>query len=55
MTTDHPPGRTLPCVQCGVNATDAMFSMCCGLPMCKSCLDAHGYCDQEDPEVAPAS
>lgn len=58
MKTLRPPfgdGRDLPCVRCGVTTPDAMFTMCCAMPMCDNCSGEHGDCGaNDDPEPATA-
>ena len=53
LRLDTGDGRSLPCTQCGTVTPDAMFTDCCGSPMCDNCRAEHEWCaNEEDAEAA---
>jgi len=55
LRPDTGDGRSLPCAQCGTSTPDAMFTDCCGTPMCDNCRPAHEWCRSEGREAEEAA
>jgi hypothetical protein len=51
LRPDTGNNRSLPCTQCGIRTPDAMFTDCCGSPMCDNCRPGHGWCEPEQEHV----
>jgi hypothetical protein len=41
LRPDTGDNRSLPCTQCPAVTPDAMFTYCCGSPMCDNCREEH--------------
>jgi hypothetical protein len=44
LRPDTGDSRSLPCTQCPAVTPDAMFTACCGMPMCHNCREKHDWC-----------